>query len=107
MVSLKILWAVPAQKGVDLQLQIICNSGSRSGWLVGTKLPSLYHQERDPVPIAQEAEWALAAGLDGTENRTLTGFDPRTLKHGASRHTDWDIQVAITSVTTIRLHVGQ
>ena len=44
---------------------------------------------KDPVPIVQEAWWAVRAGLDGCrKSRPPPEFDPRTLQPVASRYTD-------------------
>jgi len=38
-----------------LSLTLVLDVG---GWVVNATLPLLYPQERDALPIAQEAEWA-------------------------------------------------
>ena len=45
---------------------------------------------KDPLPIVQEAGWALAPVWKGAENlATQPGFDPRTAQLVASRYTDY------------------
>jgi len=44
---------------------------------------------KDPVPIVQEAGWALGPVWTGAENLTPLGFDPRTVQPVASRYTDY------------------
>jgi hypothetical protein len=34
------------------------NLNPRYGWVINAKLPPPFRQERDPVPITLEAEWA-------------------------------------------------
>jgi hypothetical protein len=43
--------------GVEVQLYSF-NLGARWGWVVNAMPWPLYPQERDPVPIVQEAGWA-------------------------------------------------
>jgi len=51
------------------------------GWLINDAPRPLYPRERDPVHIAQEAGWALGAGLGGWgKSRTPPEFNPRTVK---------------------------
>jgi hypothetical protein len=49
----------------------------------------LYPRERDPVPILQEAGWALGPVWTGAENPPPPVFDPRTIRFVASRYTDY------------------
>jgi len=45
---------------------------ARRGWVVSTMPLPLSTQERDPVPILQEAGWALGPLWMGLENPTAT-----------------------------------
>jgi hypothetical protein len=47
--------------------------GARRGWVVSTT-PSRFTPGKDPVPIVQEAGWALGPGLDMCENSRPTGI---------------------------------
>ena len=51
----------------------------------------LYHLERDPVPIVQEAGWAV--GRSGRVRKTSLppGFESRSVQPVASRNTDYVI----------------
>ena len=45
---------------------------------------------KDPVPIAQEAGWALGPVWTGAKNlASPPGFDPRTVQPVSSRYTDY------------------
>ena len=44
------------------------------GWVVNTTPRPLYHQERDSVPIVQEARWAPGSVWSGVENFAVTGI---------------------------------
>jgi hypothetical protein len=43
---------------------------------------------KDPVPIVQEAGWALGPVWKGAATLAPPGFDPRTVQPVASRYTD-------------------
>jgi hypothetical protein len=53
--------------------------------------PAAFTTEKDPVPIAQEAGWALEPVWIGAEKLASPGFDTRTLEPVASRYTDYAI----------------
>jgi hypothetical protein len=55
---------------------------------------TLYPQER-PGTHCTGGWVGLGAGLDGTENLTLTGFDPRTFQPIMCCYTDYSILTAI------------
>jgi hypothetical protein len=38
---------------------LVLNLGASSGWAVDATARPLYHRERAPIPIVQEAEWDL------------------------------------------------
>jgi hypothetical protein len=42
--------------GVEVYLNSFFNLGARWGWVVNATPQPLYRQERDPVPIVEEAE---------------------------------------------------
>ena len=44
------------------------------GWVVNATPRPLYPQERDPVPIVQEAGWAPGPVWTGAENLAPTGI---------------------------------
>ena len=48
-------------------------------------MPGRFTPGKDPIPIVQEAGWAV---LDGCGKSPLPGFDPRTVQPVASRCTD-------------------
>jgi len=50
----------------------ILSLDARRGWVVSTMPQPLSTQERDPVPILQEAGWALGPLWMGLENPTPT-----------------------------------
>jgi hypothetical protein len=52
------------RKGIS---QLFFNLGARLGWLVKATPWSLYHTDRNPVPIASEAGWAPGAVWSGAE----------------------------------------
>ena len=47
------------------------------------------YPRKDPVPIIQEAGWALGPVWTGAENLAPSGFDPRTIQPEGSRYTDY------------------
>jgi hypothetical protein len=47
--------------------------------------PAALYPGKDPVPIAQEADWAPGPVWTGAENLTPPGFNPRTVQPVASR----------------------
>ena len=48
--------------------------GTRSGWGVSVTPRPLFTPRKDPVPIVQEAGWALGPVWTGTENLASTGI---------------------------------
>jgi len=55
------------------------------GWVVNGTLRPLYPRERHPVPIVQEAWWALGPVWTGAEkSHPSPGLDSRTAQHVAS-----------------------
>jgi hypothetical protein len=52
------------------------------------KFQPLYHQERDPAPIVQEAVWAPELVWIGAENFALTEIGSPDRPDGAIRYTD-------------------
>jgi hypothetical protein len=61
--------------------------GARRGGWSGPR-PGRFTLGKDPVPIVQEAGWALQPVRTYTKNLAPPGFDPRTLQPVASRYTD-------------------
>ena len=60
-------------------------------WRVGGQhhAPAALPPGKDPVPIAQEAEWATGPVWTVAENlASPPAFDPRTVQPVASRYTD-------------------
>jgi len=53
------------------------DQGTRRGWVVSVKPRPLFTPEKDPVPIAQEAEWTPGPVWTGAENLVLTGIRSR------------------------------
>jgi hypothetical protein len=51
----------------------------------------LYSQERDPVPIVEEAGWAPGTVWMHMENLAPPGFHPWTVQPVASCYTDYTI----------------
>ena len=67
--------AVKAQRGeVELQLYYFFDHGPRWGWVDNATPRPLYPQERDPLPIIQEVEWAPRLVLTSAENLADTGI---------------------------------
>jgi hypothetical protein len=65
-------------------------NGTKSGCGISVTPRPLFTPGKDPVPIVQEAEWALGPVWTGAENLAPPpGFDPRTVQPTASRYTDW------------------
>jgi hypothetical protein len=63
--------------------------GTRRWARVSVTPRPIFTPEKDPVPIVQEAEWALGTVWTGAENLAFPpGFDPRTIRPIASRYTD-------------------
>jgi hypothetical protein len=58
---------------------------------------------KDPVPIVQEAGWALAPVWIGAENLAPPGFDPRTFQPVASRYTDYAIPAPRHNIPTVNI----
>ena len=48
----------------------------------------------DPLPIVQEAGWALGSFWTGAENLATPGFDPPAVQSVASCYTDYAIRPA-------------
>jgi hypothetical protein len=53
--------------------------------------PAAFTPGKDPVPIEQEAGWALEPVWIGVENLTPLGFDPRTFQLIVSRYTNYAV----------------
>jgi hypothetical protein len=45
------------------------------GWVVKATPRPLYPLERDPIPIVQDTEWGLSAGLDGHGEKKIFCLD--------------------------------
>ena len=75
--------AMKAENGVEVQLYSFLDHGVRWGWVASVTPRPLYPQERDPVPILQEAGWVWTG-----EEISPPGFDPRTVQAVANRYTD-------------------
>ena len=63
--------------------------GTRRGWRLSFTPRQLFTPGKDPVPIAQEAEWAPGPVWTGAESVAPTGFDPRTVQPVANRYIDY------------------
>jgi len=61
--------------------------GTRRGWVVSSTSRSLFTPGKDPVPILQEAGWALGP-MWRAENLVPTGIRSRTVQHVVSRYTE-------------------
>jgi len=57
--------------------------------------PAAFTPGKDPVPIVQEAGWALEPVWMGAENLAPSGCDPQTLQPLASRYTNYAILAPI------------
>ena len=73
---------------MEVQFYSFFNLNGRWGWVVNAKLRLLFPWEREPLPIAKEAESAQGP-LD--ENLAPLGLDPRTIQPVASSCTDYAI----------------
>ena len=62
---------------------------TRRGWVVSSTPRPHLTPGKDPVPIVQEAEWALGAVWTGAESLVPTGIWSRTVQPVVSRYTDW------------------
>jgi hypothetical protein len=62
--------------------------GTRKGWGVSSTPRPYFTPGKDPVPIVQEAGWALGPVWTGG-NLAPLGFDPRTVQPVVSHYTDW------------------
>ena len=64
---------------------------------------------RDPVPVVQEAGWALGPVWIGAENLAPPpGFDPRTIQPVGSRYTDYTTrptEIHVNKIIELRLTV--
>jgi hypothetical protein len=86
--------AKKAQGVVQVKFYFFFNLGARCGWVVNAAPRPLYPQQRDPVPIVQEAERAPRPVWTGAENLAPPpGVDPRTVQPVASRFTACPISV--------------
>ena len=54
----------------------------------------LYPQQRDPVPILQEAGWTSEQVCMGQENLAPLGYKPQTIQPVSSNYTNYTIQAA-------------
>jgi hypothetical protein len=70
--------------GVDVELYSFLHLGAGWWWVVSPTSRSPYLRERDPVPIVQEAEWALGA----RKISPTPGFDPRIVQPVTSHYTN-------------------
>jgi hypothetical protein len=61
-----------ANRGIEVQLYSFFNLGGGWVWVVNATPRPLYSRERDPVPIAQEAESTVGPVCTGAENLALT-----------------------------------
>ena len=62
----------------------------------------LYLQERDPVPILQEAGWTPELVETGAQNLALPlGFNPCTIRPAARRYTDYVVLAHHQTLSTI------
>jgi len=52
--------------------------------------PAATYPGKDPVPIVQEAGWALGRSGQVRKISPPPGFDPRTVKPVGSRYTDYN-----------------
>jgi hypothetical protein len=59
------------------------------GW--STPRPGHFTPGKDPVPLVQEAGWALGPVWTGAENLAPPGFDPWPVQPRTSCYTDWAI----------------
>jgi hypothetical protein len=79
-----VLVKVNVTHNMPIQAQV---GGARRGWVINTTPWPLYPQERAPVPIVEEAEWAWAPGPVSTcmeksmwdTSLPTLGFEPWTV----------------------------
>ena len=67
------------KEGVEVKLYSFLNLGARCRWVLKAMPRPLDPLERAPVPIVQEAGWALGPIWTGVENRISLappGFEP-------------------------------
>jgi hypothetical protein len=84
----------------DVPMQVLSGGGgfapthsqldTRRGWMVSTTLQLFYPRER-PLTQCTGGRVGLGTGLDGTENLTPSGFDPRTVQLVAGCYTAYAI----------------
>jgi len=79
-------YAHRGSRGIAL---LFLGHGTRRGWGVSVTPRPLFTPGKDPVPIVQEAGWALGPVWTGVENLAPPGFDPRTVQPVASRYNNW------------------
>jgi len=60
-------------------------------WVINLTLQPLYLQERDPVPIVQEAGWASESIWTGAKISPPPGFYLSAVRPVASRNNDYAI----------------
>ena len=53
-------------------LNVMFSHGSRKGWVVNAMSQLLSPWKQDPIPIVQEAEWALGPLCTGSKNLAPT-----------------------------------
>ena len=58
----------------EVQLYSFFNLGARWGWVVNATSQLLYRQQKDPVPIVQEAGWAPLSVWTVVQNLASTGI---------------------------------
>jgi len=68
---------------------LLHDRGTRRGWVVSSTPRPHFTPRKDPVPILQEAGWALGQVWTGAENLVPTGIRSRTVQPVVSRYTDW------------------
>ena len=69
--------------------QLFLNLSTRKGVCGQHHAPAAFTSRKDPLPIVQEAGWALELVWIGTENLAPPGFDPRTFQLVVSHYTDY------------------
>ena len=74
--------SLKALKGIDVYLYSFFHLGTIRRWVVNVTPRPPYSLETDPVPIVQEAGWALGPVWTGAENLVSfpKGFDPHTVQ---------------------------
>jgi hypothetical protein len=68
--------------------QLFHDRGTRSRWMVISMSPPHFTPGKEPVPLLQEAGWALGPVWTG-KNVVLTGIQSRTFQPVDSHYTNW------------------